>query len=297
MNFVFHSLSKDWKKDFYLSLLRVYLALHIIKKIILYFPIWNQIYGNDSFVVSSYDLKYFGLISLSTIRNYHHLFLFSVFILCLLFMFGIGRNVTVFLLYLAVDILQSLSELTLNGGDNLLKFILLYYIFINSFNYFTVSVISRKLPSWPTFISNLGVFSILFHFSIIYFLSGFHKIHSEVWFNGVATYYTLGADRFRAGQLNFILVKNGYFVTISTYITMLWELFFPLVLIVKRIRLPYLLFGVFLHLGIYILMMIHDFQILFIMLYGLFFSNRQTIKAFNIIASIFKFKTYEIKSS
>jgi hypothetical protein len=54
----------------------------------------------------------------------------------------------------------------------------------------------------------------------------------------------------------------------------LWELYFPVLVWSRRTRLPMLVFGVLMHLGIAVTMMLYDFEMLFIATYGFFFKNR-----------------------
>jgi hypothetical protein len=100
-------------------------------------------------------------------------------------------------------------------------------------------------------------------------------MNSKVWFSGVATYYTLNLERFAGTSFNKIIVQNGFFVTIATYVTVLWETFFPALIWNKKARIPLLALGVMMHMGIYFMMMIHDFEILFIATYGFFFTDKE----------------------
>jgi hypothetical protein len=190
----------------------------------------------------------------------------------MLFIFGIGRNITALLVYVLYEFNQGLSHFTQNGGDNLMKFTLLYMVFANSFQHFSVDskkengVISNTL-------SNLAGYSVQIHVCLAYFLSAIHKVHSDVWFNGVATYYTLSLERFRGTDYNLSLAKNGVFVTLSTYFTLLFELFFPIGIWKKSFRNILFVCGILVHSGIFIFMMIYDFQIIFLMTYGFFISE------------------------
>ena len=55
----------------------------------------------------------------------------------------------------------------------------------------------NKFVGLKIFFSNLAGFSICLHLCFIYFISAIHKIHADVWFNGVATYYTFNIERFK----------------------------------------------------------------------------------------------------
>jgi len=181
----------------------------------------------------------------------------------------------------------------LNGGDNLLKFIMLYMIFIDSYKYFSINKIEYKNSTTrylSNVLSNMGGLSVCIHICFAYFISGWHKIHADVWFNGVATYYTLSLDRFKGTPWNASLAKNGIFVTISTYFTMLVEIYYPVLIWFKRTKKTISICAILMHIGIYVFMMIYDFQIAFIMTQGFFFSNKQWVLLINKA----KFKTHSL---
>ena len=176
-------------------------------------------------------------------------------------------------MFVFYEFLQSLCPIILNGGDNLLKFIMLYMIFINSYKYFSINKSNNSTPL-NNLITNLAGYSICIHLCLAYFFSAIHKIHADVWFNGIATYYTLSLERFRGTSFNLDLAKNGFLVTISTYITILIELSYPFLIWFKRTKLLMIISAILLHVSIYVLMMIYDFQLVFIFVQGFFLSNR-----------------------
>jgi hypothetical protein len=175
-----------------------------------------------------------------------------------------------------VQIIQNLSWLTLNGGDNILKFLILYFVFIDSFRVFTFSKARGYYNSrFNNFISNLGYYSIIIHVCLVYFVSAFHKINADLWFNGVATYYVLSGERFMGTQWNILLVKNGFFVTFTTYGTILLELLFPFLVWYSSFKYLLIVSILSLHFGIAILMMLYDFQLIFIFVLGFFLTNKE----------------------
>ncbi len=260
---------------FYSPYLRVFICLYLLKDIIIMWEFNDIIYLNNSFL--SLDvLPYLNFlnIDIQSIRNNFYLF-YSIYILLIfLFLFGIGKRITPFLLFLSLGVIQTLSWFTLNGGDNILKFLVLYYVFIDSYDKFCL-LKSRNDDNneLTNFLSNLGGFSICIHICLVYFISAVHKIHADVWFNGVATYYILASERFQGTSLNTSLVQNGFFVTMSTYGTIIIELFFPFLIWNRNLKPFLILFAVSLHMGIAVFMMLYDFQILFIMILGFFISN------------------------
>jgi len=269
----------------YLAFFRIFLAFHIFKKYVFYLPYMEDLFGKQAFHGDVGDL----VIAYLGVGGEHALLIItSILALSILMAFGIGKNITILLLFIAVELIQRLNGYLLNGGDNFLKFILLYMVFVNSFTRLAVSPKSKSTDpkSLAYLLHTGGLISIKIHLCLIYFISGITKANTKVWYHGVATYYTLNLERFAATDYNKILAQNGYFVTLSTYATLLWELAFPIAIWVNKLRIPTLLLGLLFHLGIYFLMMIHDFEILFMATYGLFISDSEWKRYYTTIKNV-----------
>lgn len=265
-----------------LSIYRVYLAFHIFKKYLFYFFEKELVYGVNSF----YDFHpdpIFAYLNIKTDIFYQNInfILTTVLILCVLYGFGIGKNLTCVFLFFTVEILQRLNGIVLNGGDNLLKFILLYMCFANSFKFLTLAQSNQSIIKEHNLLTKLSLLSIKIHLCLVYFISAIFKINTKMWFAGIANYYILNLERFMGTKYNTILSQSTFFVTLSTYFTLFWELSFPFLVWFKKVKLPFLILGVLLHLGIYVFMMIHDFEILFIATYILFFNDKELKKIKN----------------
>lgn len=278
--------------SFFTSIFRIFICVHLIKDIIFSLPYIPLLYKSTSFLppVSTNLLEYININPL-LIRDNYNVFLFFYLLFICFFFFGIGKYLSAFVLFLLYEIQQRLGYIVLNGGDNLLKFILMYMVFIDSYKYFSITKLQFKNATSKflgIFISNMAAFSICLHICLAYFLSAWHKIHADVWFNGIATYYTLSLERFRGTKLNPYLAKNEYFVTFSTYFTMLVEIYFPVLIWFKKTKKIISLCAISLHIAIYFFMMIYDFQLIFIMSQGFFFSNKQWICFINKSRRYFK---------
>lgn len=265
-------------RTYALAILRVVISIFLIRKVFFNIANGEVLYSKSSFVAHE-SIFFLGIIEVGEwIRNFHTELTLIFSVLCVLMLFGIGKRITVFLVFLFFELFQRMNGLVLNGGDNLMKFILLYMSFADSFDFFSIqkthykSVISSKTNN---LITNLAAFSIILHLCLAYFVSGIFKLHSDVWFNGVASYYTLSLERFQGTPFNNQLAQSGYFVTLTTYGTLFLELYFPVLIWIKKIRYPLLIAGILLHLSIFSLMMIYDFQFVFIMVYCLFLSNKE----------------------
>lgn len=288
--------------SYYAAFFRVFICFFLLKDILVLWNFTDLIFLSDSFLQNS-DLPIFNFfgIDMDIIHNNFVAFRFVYIGLIFMFMFGIGRRYTAILVYLFMELMQSMSYITMNGGDNLLKFTLLYFIFMDSYERYSIKPLKFKRKSskeLSNFFSNLAGYSILIHFCLVYFVSVMHKIHADVWFNGVATYYIFSLDRFNGTPWNLDLVKNGYFVTITTYGTLFIELFFPFLVWNKRLKYIFLILAASMHLGIAVFMMLYDFQIFFIISLGFFINNDEwkviIMKINNLTSKTKKFFTRRI---
>ncbi|HVI46462.1 MAG TPA: HTTM domain-containing protein [Chitinophaga sp.] len=284
--------SKPSQHLFYLSILRLFICFHLAKDVIFHWSLTNLLYKPESFFVPGLDgLFYFLGINQDWLRVHFDIIFIIYQILILLYALGIGKYITAIFLYAVFEIIQRLNANILNGGDNYLKFIILYMVFCNSYQYFSLTKIRQRNPFWSfasNLITNISIFNLKLHLCLIYFISGLAKAHSDVWYNGIANYYILQVERFQGTSINKILARNGFFVTISTYFTLVWELFFPILVWIKKLRIPLLLMGILLHIMIYIFLMIYDFEIIFIVVYGIFFTDEELFQFYNNIKTYFK---------
>lgn len=254
--------------DNYLPIFRVYISFHILKRI---FINWGS---TDLFLDSAiYKSKYSNILPFIESRLFNETPTINVItiVLAILFAFGIGKNLTALLLFFSVLLYFEPYMFIANGGDNLLYFIMIYMIFTNSYKHFNYYK-NYKTNKILNIISNLATLSIMFHLCLAYFVSGIHKMAADVWFNGVATYYVWQLERFNS-PINQLFYKNAFFIGFSTYFTILFEILFPFLIWFKYVRPLMLVLGLFLHIGIYFTMMIYDFEILFIFIYGFWISN------------------------
>lgn len=282
------NLQKPPKNTIYLSFLRLFICFHLLKKALIFITSSELLYGKNSFI--NHDGETLILwINPSFLRdNYQVVLIIYIFFITLYF-FGIGKNITALVVFLLFKTFQNLNGMISNGGDNLLYFVLLYLVFTDTYKYFSVTKIkyrSNDIEKISNLLSNLCSFSIVLHLCVVYFFSAIGKINTSEWYKGVAIYYTLLCERFNGTRFNDILAKNGYFTTIATYFTLAFELLFPFFIWNKKWRIPLIVSGILLHVGIYIFMMIHDFEILFIALYGLFFNDDELKSLKNYLSAI-----------
>lgn len=256
----------------YLPIFRVYICFRIIKKTYLDWSSISLIFGRV-IEVESPILEMFSFLD-CTLLNIP-IILILIISLSLLFAFGLGKRLTILLLIICIYFKGELNYLQNNDKSNLL--LCSYLFFTNSYDYFSLNRLKYKnvnIKKLSNFISNLAVYSIMIHLCLVYFTSFIHKIHSDMWFNGVANYYIFNLERYNS-PFNYFFSKNLFFTVFSTYFTLVFELLFPILIWNKKFRNTLLILGLCLHICRYYFLMIYDFEILFIMIYGFFLTNQE----------------------
>jgi hypothetical protein len=169
----------------------------------------------------------------------------------------------------------SLSRLLLpvfNGSDLVLSLFLFIAIFLPD-------APKIKLPvdaSLQDNISRWAVMLIRVELALIYFLSGYDKLMSDAWQSGAAVYSIINLN-FYYNSLFSLQLSESQFLVIS-WITVLFELVFPLGVWFEKTRPYFLIAGIIFHLTIIIFLGLIDFGVLMIISYLIFlpFKDRKT---------------------
>lgn len=278
-------------KSFYLSFLRVAISIWLLKEVVINWSAMEILYGPSTFVTLKSNLiSRIPGGGLTLVRTYYIWVIVTYIIVILLNILGIGRWFTALLLFLMVDFLEKMNTSFVNGGDKMVRLILFYMIFANSYQYFVLYKNRKEVSEkgkLKNLISNLAALSIMLQLCVAYFASGIAKINNTFWLNGEATYYALSMERFVGTSLNKYIVQQKWIDYLTNYGTIIFELFFPILIWIKKMRKPLLITGVIFHICIYIFMMIYGFEIVFILIYGLFLPNKMLVDFSQKIKSFF----------
>lgn len=268
-------------KSFYLATLRVAISIWLLKEVIINWPYMDILYGQAVFVELKSNILNRLPGGISFARQYYFWLIIPYVVVIFLNIAGIGKWLTAIFLFMLHYVLQQMNPTVLNGGDIMARLILFYLVFANTYQYF-VWVKEKKQPvekeKLQNLVSNLAAYSIMFQLCLSYFLSGMEKLVDPFWLNGEGTYYALSVERFMGTPYNKYLVQFKWFNLFTNYFTIAFELLFPLLIWIKKIRKPLLITGIIFHAGIYIFMMIYGFQVVFILMYGMFLPNDQLLQ-------------------
>ncbi|PTQ55686.1 MAG: hypothetical protein BSOLF_1712 [Candidatus Carbobacillus altaicus] len=250
-------------------ILQIGVGVVILYRSISELPAAQFIYGPEGAAIGS-AVTFFGPMGIwIDMLFYSYLGIYFTF-----FIWGLGGVGLIFgvyprlstLLALFGTLLLELRGITHDGGDNILRLMLLYMILFHPLITKKKHTSSDIQPSISIFLHNLGVIAVYLQVVILYFISSTTKLHGEMWINGTAVYYVSQLNEFGM-PTSFLrdLFKNPFVTTTATYLTVIYQLFFPAILLTpSKIKLPYTLFGILLHLNFAINMGLVTFSLIMI---------------------------------
>lgn len=231
----------------------------------------------DSF---SFDLSYGILIALA-----------------ILFIAGFATRVVTPVLLLFWVGLSSNSVFLTNGGDVVIRLVLLFCVFANLSRHWSLDawwcrrrnvasiypkVVTGLIPPWlKAAAHNTAVILCGYQVILIYVNSGIYKLLGEEWLQGSALYYALTLDVFRVFPLLSDLAwQVTPFVLVGSWISIWAQLLFPVLLLWRPTRYAALAIIMGMHLGIGLFLGLWPFSIAMIALDLVFVRDTSWVRAF-----------------
>jgi hypothetical protein len=282
------------EKAFYLAFLRVAVSCWFLLLMLLRWPGLELFYSNSSFLhIKVSSTLYFLRIDPVWAKTHYMALVYTAGVLTILNILGIGRNLVSLALFLAFVLLNGINDRITNGGDTMSMLLLFYLSFANTFSYFTLfkrKPFSDKKEKLYNLLSNMAAYSIVINLCFAYFFAGLFKLINPYWQNGTALHYFFNDDRYS------VFAAGGKYVQfppailyIINYGTLLLEISFPVLVFYKKYRNKVLLICFFMHLGIYTFLMVYTMSLIFVLQYGMLYSNEE------MLALVQKLKTISRK--
>lgn len=267
-------LQKENYKRFYLALLRVIIGIYLLKEILLKSSSWDLLYSKQTLLqFNTHSVFAVSGIGDIFLKEHYLSVIISYIIALIFFIIGLGKNITAFIVFCLLFLLQRLNNAEVNGGDTLARFLIFYFIFANSFEYFSVQ--KSKANAVKNVVSNLAAYSMMIQLCIAYYFGFYNKVVNPYWQDGSAMYYIFNTHAYASSRLNQTLSQYNWLTVFFTYATLVLEASFPFLIWFKNCRTPLMIAGLLLHLSIYFLMMLYNLQIVFLSFYGLFFTHEE----------------------
>lgn len=159
--------------------------------------------------------------------------------------------------------------------------ILLFYAGIPAFNsgflialllgFYNIFSSTLVLSPYRILLSNVGFYVSIVQIVLCYVFSAVFKWQGAMWTEGTAVYYSLQLDRFSSEWLKSGGIAGNLVISSAlTYLTLLYQTLFPILVFWRKTK-PYtLLIGVSMHLFIGLAMHLWDFALIMLISYILF---------------------------
>lgn len=171
------------------------------------------------------------------------------------------------MIYFLTINLHMKGYLAFTAGEVLLNMVLFYLLFISK---------PKANGLWgelQNVLNNTFYWILILQICLLYFFSGAYKLYDVHWQDGTAIQYVAKIDAY-SSPLLYIFRENYWLSAIATYFALAYQLFFPVAVWIRKIKIPYLIFGVFFHLFIAFGMGIFYFGWIMIVMYLLFLDEK-----------------------
>ena len=170
------------------------------------------------------------------------------------FTIGFRSGLSTVLAFGASVLQAAWNYLPLSAADVVIRSVLFCLIWANCGSVWSVDAWLRTRSGSPDSLPPAGVAIaplrlIQFQVMLIYTVSGLWKLLNPVWRDGSALHYILNSNVFHRFPQGLPVALEG-FAFVATYMTLLWEIAFPFLVLFRRTRVGALLLGVVIHLGI-----------------------------------------------
>ncbi len=253
------------------NLLRKLLALFAIYKCLYWLCDYNLLFSAQSVIFKNemslpiWQWPAFILFkSNSTILSIS--FLSSILITALYVLIGgKGLQPAFFVLWFAVVNINDNVYCTLSAGDYLFQHLLFFCIFLSNND----AKKSPLLSSFDNAFHNTGIIALRLQICLVYFLAGYAKLLDVDWMNGTAV-----NDVFKVHDysLPFLYNYDGAFGKELNFLVIGYQLLFPVLVWIQRIKKWFLMIGVLQHLFIAFIIGLPSFGFIMIIAYAIFYS-------------------------
>lgn len=157
-----------------------------------------------------------------------------------------------------------------DGGDNLMRLVMMYGMVANLGAYFSLDAQRRAgqpaPPAWRRQVSAIlhsgAMLAFALQISLVYGVAGLYKVQGEAWREGTALYYAFRGGQFVWAGVSDIFYQNDFLMVALAYLTVAYQVSFPFLLFMNRYtRLVALVLGVSFHLGIALFMGLITFSL------------------------------------
>lgn len=201
----------------------------------------------------------------------HACFLFLLFLILL----GVGTRWIGWLAWILHMGFVQRNFSILFGADIIAGLSLFYLSFTRCDEYFSLkSYLGKSAPEKVDSVSSAFTRLWQIQILVIYAYTGFEKLRGNSWWDGTALWTVLGNPQMVGRDLGF-LRHFPLLVVAMSFLTILFEVYFPMAMWTQKLRKPWLVAGVFFHSGIGLFMGLWTFSLLMMVPYWFFLTREE----------------------
>ncbi len=271
------------------SLMRVSLGAWAVFYYLLHWPYRAYLWGPGGVLPHAKFLEMIGTPNLfaygTSPASFEAVYVGAIAVAMML-VFGVLPRVMIPIQWFIIWSFQERNPFLGDGGDNIMRIVLLFLVLVNTGAYFSIHAAMRpgtgqKRQGQPALaiIHNIGILLIIAQLCFVYMSTGLYKVMGELWQNGTALYYILRVDEFSLPAVAELIYRSSYLVVFGTYATVLFEILFAPALLNKWTRYLMIATGIFFHLGIAVLMGLVTFGWSMLSIYPLLVTDEEYQRA------------------
>ncbi|MGZ3717304.1 MAG: HTTM domain-containing protein [Bdellovibrionota bacterium] len=221
-----------------------------------------------------------GVSSIAALQGRHALCLLSLLALSL----GFYTRVAAVAGYVLHMVFLNRNLAVQFGVDTIGTFFLLYLCFAQCGARYSLDSWLRPRARRQTGLSHVAWRLMQLQVCIVYGYSGMEKLKGSRWWDGSAFWDVLSAGNLQRFDMSFVSHVPIVIATV-VYVVLLWEVYFPALVWVPKLRLPMLAFGVAMHIGIFLFMNLPSFGFMMISFYILFLKEQEILRGLSYCRS------------
>ncbi|MFD4242273.1 DCC1-like thiol-disulfide oxidoreductase family protein [Streptomyces sp. NPDC058525] len=205
----------------------------------------DGVYPWAEFTAKVHEGGTFSLYTLSSSTLWFEIVFHAGILAALAVTCGVGGRPVLAVHWVLLWSIYQRQPVLLDGGDNLAYVVIPMLLLTRcyerlSFPTGLARTLARRVPpvlrSLSTPLHNLGVLAVAVQMCLVYVVSGLYKVQGRMWQDGTALFYVLRVSEFRLPGVSELVYGNDYLVFIGTYSTTLFLVYFPLGVLVPRLR-------------------------------------------------------------
>ncbi len=258
-----------------LSVVRIAYGLVILLDLVIHLPVRDALWGPGAWYTTSHMARDtslgFSPFMLSSEAWMSELVYFALMGAAILFVLGWRTRWVTPVLLALVWVLHERNPYLTNGGDNLMRIILLYLVFARLSAYFSLDARRERTANQQAgqpndapanagamvgiLIHNAALVACIGQLCVLYLASGLYKVQGSMWFEGTAVYYITRVAEYNPWpELTALLAYSPLIITVATYLAIITQVAFPFTLLNKHSRHLVFVLLAGMHLGIGFLM-------------------------------------------